>query len=139
MVKSFYKLVCLFFIASSALFFASCSENNEAEPEPSIYGTWRRWVDKAENDYWQITIKPDGTLIWEEVNEHENEYLPSKYDYLNGILTWYELEDGEIADVEARWEVKNLTYRSMTLLRIKANGDACDEKDHYSGTLFRVE
>ena len=98
MKKFIFGLIGIMFVSVMAFSLSSCSKE-EMEPEKdkdemAFLGTWRCYTDKAKGYYQQVTLKKDGTWIWREINEHENEFINknSTYTYKDRYITWY-LED----------------------------------------------
>lgn len=73
---------------------SSCSKEEMDKDEVTILGTWRHYTDEAKGYYMQVTLKKDGTWIWREINDYENEFINknSTYTYKDRYITWY-LED----------------------------------------------
>lgn len=113
MKKFIWGLIGVVFASAMAFALSSCSKE-EVEPgkdkdEVTIIGTWRYYKNETKTSYMQITLEEDGTLIWREVSEHENETVYSTYTYENGYITWYEWD----GDIEAIWYVYKLYKSTM--------------------------
>lgn len=98
MKKFIIGLIGIMFVSVMTFSLSSCSKE-EMEPEKdkdevTFLGTWRCYTDKAKGYYMQVTLKKDGTWIWREINDHENEFINknSTYTYKDRYITWY-LED----------------------------------------------
>ena len=103
---------------------SSCSK--EDKDEVTILGTWRCYTDKAKGYYYQITLKEDRTLIWHEINDHENETINknSTYTYKDGCITWY-WENR----VECIWYVSLLYKTEMITYRVnKYTGERYEDE-----------
>ena len=130
MKKFIFGLIGIMFVSVMAFSLSSCSKE-EVEPgndkdEVTILGTWRCYTDKTKGYYYQITLKEDRTLIWNEINDNENETINknSTYTYKDGCITWY-WEDS----VEAIWYVSQLYKTEMITYRVNKYTGERDEEE----------
>ncbi|MBR4161512.1 MAG: hypothetical protein IKT87_07600 [Bacteroidaceae bacterium] len=70
------------------------------------------------NNYIQITLKEDGTLIWREFNSREDETVYSTYIYEDRYITWYQSDN----DIEAIWYVVKLEESTMVTYDVDDDG-----------------
>ena len=120
-----YILGLIGFVFAFAMTFnlSSCSKEEE-EVDETIIGTWRHYTDKTKGYYYQITLEKDGTLIWHEINEHEDENLNCTYTYKDNKIVWYWNDK-----VEAVWYVTQLYKTEMITYRVHK----------YTGEIFENE
>ena len=124
MKKFIFGLIGIMFVSVMAFSLSSCSK--EDKDEVTILGTWRCYTDKAKGYYYQITLKEDRTLIWHEINDHENETINknSTYTYKDGCITWY-WENR----VECIWYVSLLYKTEMITYRVnKYTGERYEDE-----------
>lgn len=120
-------------------FCVSSCEEDAAEGKASIYGTWRKYTDKENGYYWQISLKENGTLVYKEYDDHQDETSYAWYTYENNYITWYDSMDKTPESIEAKWYVADLGTKTIKLIDVDTETGEFTDDTWYAGELVKIE
>lgn len=138
MNKLVLKLFSVILISMITFCVSSCEED-AAEGKASIYGTWRKYTDKENGYYWQISLKENGTLVYKEYDDHEDETSYAWYTYENNYITWYDSLDKTPESIEAKWYVADLGTKTIKLIDVDTETGEFTNDTWYAGELVKIE